>query len=177
MSNRLSVLTSVTSLLFACLLLSCDFPRRLRPESPVTSNTVPTVQQPEAAPPAPEYGLFTGQEAVDKVGYGCSLSLKRSEEYAVYLFYEANGKAVMKLNGDWAEFPSDFGATVNGQTTINPDNPRTMVSKDGQFTLTINVTRGDLIGEELIDIPTATLEVRAKNGSATAISGIGETGC
>jgi hypothetical protein len=172
MIKQLSILTRVTSLLFACLLLSCE-----RPEGPVTSNTAPTVKQPEAAPPAPEYALFTGQEAVDKVGYGCSLSLKRGEEYATYLFYEANGKAVMKLNGDWAEFPSDFGATVNGQTTINPDNPRTMVSKDGEFTLKVDVTRGERIGEELIDIPTAKVEVQAKNGSTTSISGIGETGC
>lgn len=83
----------------------------------------------------------------------------------------------MKLDGEWAEFPSDFGATVDGQTTIETDNPRTIVSNDGQFTLKVDVTRGDRIGEELIDIPTATLEVQAKNGSATAISGVGETGC
>jgi hypothetical protein len=171
-----SPLSAITSVFVACLLVSCAG-NRDHPTPITASPPAPLATSPPVLPPAPEISRFPPQAAFDKVGYGCSLSLRRSPEDAYYLFYEANGLAVMQLNEAFAEFPSDFGATVNGQTTINIDNFRTMVSKDGQFTLKVNVTRGERIGEELTDIPTATLEVQAKNGSATAISAVGETGC
>ncbi len=172
-----------TGLFLACLLFSCDGNSAQSPAPPPTSpvfTPVPTPTQPSTQPSpkttALEVGDFSTEAALEKIGYGCSLSLKRTKEDANYVFFEGNGKALMSIEGNLVEFPSEFGS-ADSPTPLRPENPRTLVSNDGQYTLTLDVSYGDRIGEEVIDIPAATLEIQTENGSATAISAVGETGC
>jgi hypothetical protein len=186
-------LSLFTSLLLACLLVSCGGNTAQGPDSPTpalptpssplpaslpaSSASTPTQTQPSSPEPAAlEVGSFPTEVALEKIGYGCSLALKRTKENADYVFFEGNGKALMSIDGNLVEFPSDFGA-ADSPRPLDPGNPRRLVSNEGQFTLNIDVSRGDRLDQELTDIPKATLKVASESGSATTASAVGETGC
>ncbi len=118
---------------------------------------------------------FSSKEMLDQVGPGCSIVLRRTAEAENFILHEnylEEGNASMKVAGNWITFlPESFAVGISQHPT------RTFVSEDNQLQLTLNTPAGERQGYELIDIPEATIEISAGDGTTTAISAVGEAGC
>ena len=117
---------------------------------------------------------FSLSEMSDRVGPGCSIILRRTandEHFILHEGYLEEGKATMKIEGSWVTFLPEHRIVGINQPV------RSFISGDNQLQLTLETPAGQKTGQELTNIPEATIEILTDSGHTTMLSAVGEAGC
>ena len=117
---------------------------------------------------------FSLSEMSDRVGPGCSIVLRRTandERFILHEGYLEEGRATMKIAGSWVTFLPEHGVVGINQPV------RSFMSEDNQLQLTLDTPAGKKTGQELTNIPEATIEILTDGGYTATLSAVGEAGC